>query len=266
MPCASRAVRVNCYDGLAKLAHIAVRSRSAVLNTRTLSVRRTFCEIVCLMWCCPECDAAVELRSEAVVPWPPDWSCDFCGASVAYQDDIPCLAPSLINTMSGFDPRLFDLLVRYEQSSFWFVNRAKLITSLLRHYYPQAKNFLEIGCGTGSVLLAIRQAMPELQLTGSELHPLGLRYARERLGSDVTLLQMDARNIPCRDQFDVVGAFDVIEHIAEDERVLQAIHRSLKPRGGAECFRYPNIGGFGVPRMTTLSTNGAMLGRTGGET
>ncbi len=135
--------------------------------------------------------------------------------------------------MSGFDPRLFDLLVRYEQSSFWFVNRAKLITSLLRHYYPQAKNFLEIGCGTGSVLLAIRQAMPELQLTGSELHPLGLRYARERLGSDVTLLQMDARNIPCRDQFDVVGAFDVIEHIAEDERVLQAIHRSLKPRGGA---------------------------------
>jgi len=44
---------------------------------------------------------------------------------------------------------------------------------------------------------------------------------------------MDARAIPARDHFDVIGAFDVIEHIPEDETVLRAIHAALKPGGGA---------------------------------
>ena len=29
---------------------------------------------------------------------------------------------------------------------------------------------------------------------------------------------MDATRIPFRDEFDVIGAFDVLEHIEEDER------------------------------------------------
>ncbi len=42
---------------------------------------------------------------------------------------------------------------------------------------------------------------------------------------------MDARNIPFRDEFDVVGAFDVIEHIAQDVTVLTEIGRALRPGG-----------------------------------
>jgi len=33
-------------------------------------------------------------------------------------------------------------------------------------------------------------------------------------------------------EFDVVGAFDVLEHIADDETVLRAMHRALCPGGG----------------------------------
>jgi SAM-dependent methyltransferase len=49
----------------------------------------------------------------------------------------------------------------------------------------------------------------------------------------VTLLQFDARAIPAREEFDVVGAFDVIEHIPEDETVLRAMRTCLRPGGGA---------------------------------
>lgn len=42
---------------------------------------------------------------------------------------------------------------------------------------------------------------------------------------------MDARRIPFADEFDVVGAFDVLEHITEDVVVLAEIHKSLKPGG-----------------------------------
>jgi SAM-dependent methyltransferase len=46
------------------------------------------------------------------------------------------------------------------------------------------------------------------------------------------LLQMDARSIPFEREFDVVCAFDVIEHIVEDEEVLAQMYRAVKPGGG----------------------------------
>src|SRR5690606_28048554 len=44
-------------------------------------------------------------------------------------------------------------------------------------------------------------------------------------------MQMDARRIPFIEEFDVVGAFDVLEHVEEDEVVLAEIHQALKPDG-----------------------------------
>ena len=43
---------------------------------------------------------------------------------------------------------------------------------------------------------------------------------------------MDARRIPFEDEFDVIGAFDVLEHIKEDEQVLVQMHRAVKSGGG----------------------------------
>lgn len=91
---------------------------------------------------------------------------------------------------------------------------------------------LEIGCGTGYVLRGVTGAMPQLRVSGSEIFLEGLGFARQRLpGAD--LFQMDARRIPYTSEFDVIGAFDVVEHIREDEAVLREIHRALVPAGGA---------------------------------
>ena len=43
---------------------------------------------------------------------------------------------------------------------------------------------------------------------------------------------MDAKRIPFRDHFDLIGAFDVIEHIEDDEAVLDEARRALRPMGG----------------------------------
>lgn len=43
---------------------------------------------------------------------------------------------------------------------------------------------------------------------------------------------MDARRQPYVDEFDVIGAFDVLEHIEEDEAVQQQMSRALRPAGG----------------------------------
>jgi SAM-dependent methyltransferase len=63
------------------------------------------------------------------------------------------------------------------------------------------------------------------------LHPSGLRFARERV-PEAEFLQMDARAIPFRDAFDLIGAFDVVEHIEEDEAVLDQIAKAARPGAG----------------------------------
>jgi len=51
-------------------------------------------------------------------------------------------------------------------------------------------------------------------------------------------MQMDARRLPFEGEFDMVTAFDVIEHIAEDELVLRNFHKAIKP-GGACLITVP---------------------------
>jgi SAM-dependent methyltransferase len=145
---------------------------------------------------------------------------------------VPCYAPTLAHESPGFRPEHFARLAALEEGHFWFRARNELIVRMLRRYFPDASNMLEIGCGTGYVLRGVTNARPGLHVSGSEIFLEGLSFAAKRL-PDADLFQMDARQIPYEGEFDLVGAFDVVEHIAEDEQVLREVHRALKPGGGA---------------------------------
>jgi SAM-dependent methyltransferase len=141
-------------------------------------------------------------------------------------------APDLADTVSGMDPQNFEVLSKVEAEHFWFVVRNELIVGLINKFFPAARRFLEVGCGNGAVLRAIAQSRPWERLVGSELHPSGLAYARKRLPSAVEFVQMDARNIPAVGVFDLTGAFDVIEHIADEEGVLRGMRAATRTGGG----------------------------------
>ena len=130
----------------------------------------------------------------------------------------------------GFKAHYFKELAALEAGNFWFRARNKLILWALHKYSPALKSFLEIGCGTGFVISAISRQFPDARLSGSEYLEEGLVYARRRLPS-TAFTQMDARNIPYESKLDAIGAFDVLEHIEEDEVVLQQIFKALKPGG-----------------------------------
>jgi SAM-dependent methyltransferase len=131
-----------------------------------------------------------------------------------------------------FDPRHFARLFEIEARSFWFRGRSNLIEWALARHFPRARDILEIGCGTGYVLDRLHRAFPALALHGTELYGEGLEYARERLGDAATLMQADATDLQFRAAFDAVGAFDVIEHIEDDRRVLENVRAALRPGGG----------------------------------
>lgn len=179
---------------------------------------------------CPAC-GRVDSVAQGRPFWPLDWACPACGHVAPLRDGIPLTAPSLADTITGFDPADFDFLARAERDHFWFAARRRLILALVEKYAPDARSVLEIGCGSGNVIGALARSRAWSRIVGVDIHPRGLSLARAGLPPPVELLQADARAIPFRDAFDLVGAFDVLEHIAEDEAAIAGIRAALAAGG-----------------------------------
>ena len=156
--------------------------------------------------------------------------CRECGWRADSLQGVPILAPDGGAAPEGFKPEAFGDLFAMEADNFWFRSRNELIVWALNLHSPGATSMLEIGCGTGFVLAGIQSARPGMELVGSELFVEGAAVAARRVVT-AELLQMDARRMPFTDEFDVVGAFDVIEHIDDDELVLREACRAIRSGG-----------------------------------
>jgi len=159
-------------------------------------------------------------------------ACPGCGSTPARVNDFLSFAPQLADEGQGFKASYFADLAKLEEANFWFTSRNQLIIWALRAYYPNLRSFLEIGCGTGYVLAGVANAFPHARLYGSEIFTAGLEFAARRVPA-AQFMQLDARSIPYSEEFDVVGALDVLEHIEDDQRVLSQIHAALNPGGFA---------------------------------
>jgi SAM-dependent methyltransferase len=179
---------------------------------------------------CGSCGSAQAI-GEGELLWPSGWACGKCGHALTVSGGFVQLAPELDEGDDGYDPESFAFLEKVESGHFWFKSRNRLISWLVRKYAPEARRVMEIGCGTGFVLHALKEALPAAMICGSELHSKGLAIAGKRHGGSVELLQMDARRTGLSDAVDLIGAFDVLEHIGEDEAVLAECFKMLRPGG-----------------------------------
>jgi SAM-dependent methyltransferase len=171
---------------------------------------------------CPNCDARHETSAVA---------CPQCSWSPRTIGGFTAWAPELSEGDTGLAGESFALIARYEDGHFWFESRNAVIVWALQRFFPSLRSLLEIGCGTGVVLSSIARAFPDASLVGSEVSASGLGFAAERVRR-ARLVQMDGRHIPFEDEFEVVTAFDVLEHIPEDEAVLKEMYRAARPGGG----------------------------------
>lgn len=171
---------------------------------------------------CPRCRAS---HADDAAP------CETCGFAPAVVDGFSAWAPDMAHEGGGFRAESFEKLASFEAQSFWFQGRNMLILWMLRRYFLGFTSLLEVGCGTGFVLSGVSGAFPHVRLVGSEIFTAGLSFAASRVPS-AQLVQMDARRLPYADEFDVVAALDVIEHIEEDTTVLANLSRAVKPGGG----------------------------------
>lgn len=159
-----------------------------------------------------------------------DPHCPHCQVAPAKIEGFLAYAPALTTIQEGYKAEFYDEYAHLEEGHFWFSIRRQLIVWALQKYGASLTSFFEIGCGTGYVLQSIGQAFQGAQLLGSEMLTTGLHFSAQRLPS-ATFIQMDARHLPYVNEFDAIGTFDVLEHIEEDEIVLQQAHHALKSNG-----------------------------------
>jgi 2-polyprenyl-3-methyl-5-hydroxy-6-metoxy-1,4-benzoquinol methylase/uncharacterized protein YbaR (Trm112 family) len=100
---------------------------------------------------------------------------------------------------------------------------------------------LEVGCGTGGLLLAARHRFPIV--VGADLALRWVYIAQRRLadqGSPATLVCCSADRLPFRDgTFDGIVAVHVLEHTNDPRTVVAETARTLRP-GGLCFFSTPN--------------------------
>ena len=121
---------------------------------------------------------------------------------------------------------------------------------------PRAGRILEIGCGTGGLLVAA--ARRGLAIAGVDIASRWLVVARRRLadhGLAVPLFAASVERLPWADgTFDAVVADSVVEHLDEPARALSECARVLRPEGTLLVWspnRYtlatdPHVGLWGV--------------------
>jgi SAM-dependent methyltransferase len=127
------------------------------------------------------------------------------------------------------DAREYETSFGLEDEHWWFRSKRALVLSLLRRYAAADPRGLDVGCGTGGMLVAVagRGAF-----VGVDAESLALAYCRKRgLGR---LAQGSAVALPFHDSvFDVCLCLDVLYHraVASDAAALVECHRVLRAGG-----------------------------------
>jgi ubiquinone/menaquinone biosynthesis C-methylase UbiE len=90
---------------------------------------------------------------------------------------------------------------------------------------------LDVGCSSGFLVEDLIREVPQAAIIGADYLPNLVLNAARRVRT-APFLQFDLRNCPLADNcLDGVTALNVLEHIDDDDKALQEIHRILRPGG-----------------------------------
>jgi 2-polyprenyl-3-methyl-5-hydroxy-6-metoxy-1,4-benzoquinol methylase len=146
-------------------------------------------------------------------------------------DGIKCFSPEVANSYDDYPDGGFDLTEKSSETSFWVRSRNRLFKSIVKRFLAKDRKtkLLEIGCGNGGFIKKIAEDK-NIEVTGSEIYVKGLSYARKSL-PDVNFIQFDVSQGILGESYDMILAFDVLEHIEKDIDAMSNIKNMLSAGG-----------------------------------
>jgi 2-polyprenyl-3-methyl-5-hydroxy-6-metoxy-1,4-benzoquinol methylase len=143
------------------------------------------------------------------------------------NNNIVIFNPEIVKDHEDYNSTGLDILYAAEEKHFWFIVRKQRIINIFKKYVQKHESVLEIGAGTGNVARALQTAGYDVSV--GEMHLNGLCYAKSY--GIKNCYQFDLFDPPFSEHFDVIGMFDVLEHLQEDVLAMQCVQSMLKPNG-----------------------------------
>lgn len=104
---------------------------------------------------------------------------------------------------------------------------------VLKKLFPDTNlNFLDFGCGKGTITEKVHLLRPAYSITGVDISQKALTFAKKRIPKATFKIINESQVIPYPDNtFDFVLASDVLEHIYDTKTAFRELSRILKPNG-----------------------------------
>lgn len=136
------------------------------------------------------------------------------------------------------DHDVYRRMAEIQDRHWWYEARRRIIASRIKKLnLPRNIKILEAGCGPGANLKMLARFG---DVWAFEPDEFALNHCRAYSG--VPPAQLDTGFLPAplpfAGPFDLIGAFDVIEHVQQDVESLAALHTAVKP-GGYALFTVP---------------------------
>ena len=112
---------------------------------------------------------------------------------------------------------------------FWVRRRFEVLQRLAGAQLPAAKNMAEIGCGHGLLQRQVEDQFGK-PVTGFDLNDFALKQNISRT-SQVCCYDIFQREPSLRQRFDLIFLFDVLEHLSDEQKFLDAVTFHLAPQG-----------------------------------
>jgi SAM-dependent methyltransferase len=125
-------------------------------------------------------------------------------------------------------------------------------------------SLLDIGCSTGNLLLHIKHALPELELTGGDMTPAILEQCKSNpVLSGISFKEKNMLELGTEEKFDIITSNAVLYMFGDDEfeRALESVAGALKPDGWflAFDFFHPFEQDLAIFEKSKTHPNGLML-------
>lgn len=128
------------------------------------------------------------------------------------------------------DRSLYDEHAALERDQWWFVSRRAIILQVLRAHLgvQEDRQILDVGCGAGGMLPMLAELGT---VEGLEPDAESVEHAHVNFPDFVVRQGRLPGDIPADGRFDLVTAFDVIEHIDDDLAAVVAMRHAARSDG-----------------------------------
>ncbi len=171
---------------------------------------------------CPNC------REYSISEENSRYFCKVCGYEVLTENKIVFFHPEEKDFNTGMEACILDDVVKFEEKHFWMTARRFFLAKVFNKFVNVEDPILEIGAGTGYVAKYLISRGYRNYAIG-DMHKISLM-----LSGDFEYkkkYQFNLQKTVFIEHFNVVGMFDVLEHISDEDLAVKNINKMLKYGG-----------------------------------